>query len=114
MEKIIAVTFDIADQKCVAYNALEWHNFIADTREQAQQGCLEDDASASLPLDELFDYVYGDEFWFEVAPYAKNVYQIAFDLRSEEFVICDSDTEVDFVMEMAADAGDEDEIFWAE
>lgn len=106
MEKIIAVTFDIADQKCKMYNALEWHNFIADTREQAE------DPSASL--EDLFDEVYGDEFWFEVAPYAKNVYQVAFDLRSEEFVICDSDTEVDFVMEMAADAGDEEEIFWAE
>ena len=106
MEKIIAVTFDIADQKCKMYNALEWHNFIADAREQSE------DPSASL--EDLFDELYGDEFWFEVAPYAKNVYQVAFDLRSEEFVICDSDTEVDFVMEMAADAGDEDEIFWAE
>ena len=108
MEKIIAVTFDIADQKCKMYNALEWHNFIADTREY----CEAEDAD--LTLEELFDSYYGDEFWFEVAPYAKNVYQAAFDLRSEEFVICDSDTEVDFVMEMAADAGDEDEIFWAE
>ncbi len=34
MEKIIAATFDIADQKCKMYNALEWHNFIADTREE--------------------------------------------------------------------------------
>ena len=106
MNQIIAVTFDIADQKCKMYNALEWHNFIADTREQAED--------ASAELEDLFDEVYGDEFWFEVAPYAKNVYQVAFDLRSEEFVICDSDTELDFVMEMAADAGDEDEIFWAE
>lgn len=106
MDKIIAVTFDIADQKCKMYNALEWHNFIADAREESE------DPSASL--EDLFDEVYGDEFWFEVAPYPKAVYQIAFDLRSEEFVICDSDTEVDFVMEMAADAGDEDEIFWAD
>ena len=106
MEKIIAVTFDIADQKCKMYNALEWHNFIADTREDCPYPELE--------LDELFEYAYGDEFWFEVAPYAKNVYQVAFDLRSEEFVICDSDAECEFVMEMAADAGDEDEIFWAE
>ena len=108
MEKIIAVTFDIADQKCKMYNALEWHNFIADTREY----CEAEDAD--LTLEELFDSYYGDEFWFEVAPYAKNVYQVAFDLRSEEFVICDSDTEVNFVMEMARDSGDEDEIFWAE
>ena len=106
MNQIIAVTFDIADQKCKMYNALEWHNFIADTREQAED--------SSAELEDLFDEVYGDEFWFEVAPYAKNVYQVAFDLRSEEFVICDSDTECEFVMAMAEDAGDEDEIFWAE
>lgn len=106
MEKIIAATFDIADQKCKMYNALEWHNFIADTREQCP--------NAPAGLEELFDYAYGDEFWFEVAPYAKSVYQIAFDLRSEEFIICDSDTECEFVMAMAEDAGDEDEIFWAE
>ena len=106
MEKIIAVTFDIADQKCKMYNALEWHNFIADAREESE------DPSASL--EDLFDELYGDEFWFEVLADNKLAYSVAFDLRSEEFVICDSDTEVDFVMEMAADAGDEDEIFWAE
>ena len=113
MEKIIAVTFDIADQKCKMYNALEWHNFIADTREAMLEEVNYPEDGLNT-LEELFDYAYGDEFWFEVAPYAKNVYQVAFDLRSEEFVICDSDTEVDFVMEMAADAGDEEEIFWAE
>jgi len=106
MEKIIAVTFDIADQKCKMYNALEWHNFIADTREECP--------NAPAGLEELFDYAYGDEFWFEVAPYAKSVYQIAFDLRSEEFIICESDTECEFVMAMAEDSGDEEEIFWAE
>ena len=110
MEKIIAATFDIADQKCKMYNALEWHNFIADTREQAQAATR----PAAGTLEELFDEVYGDEFWFEVIPNPFAVYQVAFDLRSEEFVVCDSDNEVDFVMEMAADAGDEDEIFWAE
>ena len=106
MEKIVAVTFDIADQQCVAYNALEWHNFIADTREMLQ-------TEVDYTLEELFDYAYGDEFWFEVAPYSKGVYDVAFDLQSESFIICDSDTEVDFIMEMAADAGSEEEIFWA-
>ena len=110
MEKIIAVTFDIADQKCKMYNALEWHNFIADTREQAQAATR----PAAGTLEELFDEVHGDEFWFEVIPNPFAVYQVAFDLRSEEFIVCDSDTECEFVMEMAADAGDEDEIFWAE
>ena len=107
MEKIIAATFDIADQKCKMYNALEWHNFIADTREQAQAATR----PAAGTLEELFDEVYGDEFWFELLAGA---YSVAFDLRSEEFIVCDSDNEVDFVMEMAADAGDEDEIFWAD
>ena len=107
MEKIIAATFDIADQKCKMYNALEWHNFIADTRERAQAATR----PAAGTLEELFDEVYGDEFWFELLAGA---YSVAFDLRSEEFVVCASDNEVDFVMEMAADAGDEDEIFWAE
>ena len=106
MNQIIAVTFDIADQKCKMYNALEWHNFIADTREQAE------DPSASL--EDLFDECYGDEFWFEVAPSPFVVYDIAFDLRSEEFVLCHNDTDIEFMMEMARDSGDEDEIFWAE
>ena len=107
MNQIIAATFDIADQKCKMYNALEWHNFIADTREQAQAATR----PAAGTLEELFDEVYGDEFWFELLAGA---YSVAFDLRSEEFIVCDSDNEVDFVMEMAADSGDEEEIFWAE
>ena len=106
MEKIIAATFDISDQKCVTYNALEWHNFIADTRER----CDDPDVS----LEDMFEEIYGDEFWFEVVPNPFAIYQVAFDLRSEEFVICESDTECEFVMAMAEDAGDEDEIFWAE
>ena len=115
MKQIIAATFDIADQKCKMYNALEWHNFIADTREQARQGCLEDDAAASLPLDELFDYVYGDEFWWEANEWSqKLVYAVAFDLRSEEFVVCNSDAECEMYWEMAQASGCEDEVFWAE
>lgn len=110
MEKIIAVTFDIADQKCKMYNALEWHNFIANTREWIAEAGVE----PAEALEDLFEVAYGDEFWFEIAPYPKAVYQMAFDLRCEEFIICSSDAEVDMVMEAAADVGDEDEIFWAE
>ena len=106
MEKIIAVTFDIADQKCKMYNALEWHNFIADTREFVD----EPDAT----LEDLFDIAYGDEFWFELAPYPKAVYQMAFDLRCEEFIICSSDAECEMIQDMAAESGDDEEIFWAE
>ena len=110
MEKIIAVTFDIADQQCKMYNALEWHNFIADTREYLADG----DEPADLTLEELFDEYYGDEFWFEVSPDPAVVYQVAFDLRSEEFIVCHSDADCEAVMALAADTGDEEEIFWAE
>ena len=110
MEKIIAVTFDIADQKCKMYNPLEWHNFIANTRENL---CPDWDDEV-LTLDDLFETAYGDEFWFEVIPNPFAIYQVAFDLRSEEFIHCQSDADCEAVMAMAADAGDEDEIFWAE
>ena len=111
MNQIIAVTFDIADQKCKMYNALEWHNLIANCREDLAH---DDDPLAEGSLEEVFDACMGDEFWFEVSPDPKAVYQIAFDLRSEEFVVCHSDADCEAVMAMAADAGDEDEIFWAE
>lgn len=104
MDKIVAVTFDIADQCCKTYNAMEWHNFIADTREELPE---------DLTLDELFDEYYGDEFWYEVLDDSKLAYAVAFDLRSEEFVVCASDTEVEFVQSLVEDSGDEEEVFWA-
>ena len=110
MEKIVAVTFDLADQQCKMYNALEWHNFIADTREYLADG----GEPADLTLDELFDEYYGDEFWYEVVPNPFAIYQLAFDLRSETFVPCQSDAECEAVMALVEEAGDEDEIFWAE
>jgi hypothetical protein len=114
MEKIVAVTFDIADQKCKMYNALEWHNFIADTREYLQQGCLVEDAASDYTLEELFDEYYGDEFWFEVIPNPFAPYAIAFDLTSEEFVLARSERDVEFYNEMAEDGDYAEEIFWAE
>ena len=110
MEKIIAVTFDIADQKCVTYNALEWHNFIADTREYVADG----GEPADLTLEELFDEYYGDEFWFEVSPEPFAPYAVAFDLTSEEFVIANSERDVEFYIEMAEDGQYAEEVFWAE
>ena len=109
MEKIVAVTFDIAEQECITYSALEWHNFIADTREQASE--YGEEAPASL--EDLFDEVRGDEFWFDVAPASKAIYNVAFDLRSEEFVYCESPRQVEFYMEMAEDDENSDEVFWA-
>ena len=114
MDKIIAATFDIADQKCITYNALEWHNFIADTRHMLQQGCLVENAAAEYPLDELFDEAYGDEFWFEILADNKLAYSVAFDLISEEFIVCSDDNECEFVMEMAWASDRQEEIFWAE
>ena len=110
MEKIVAVTFDIADQRCKMYNALEWHNFLADTREQAQAATR----PAAGTLEDLFDEVYGDEFWFEVIPNPFAVYQVGFDLRTEEFVLCQSDNECEFVQALLEDSGDEEEFFWAD
>ena len=106
MEKIVAVTFDIADQQCVAYNALEWHNFIADTREQAED--------PSAELEDLFEEFYGDEFWFEIVPNPFAPYAVAFDLTSEEFVLANSERDVEFYNEMAEDGDYAEEIFWAE
>ena len=105
MEKIVAVTFDIADQQCITYSALEWHNFIADTREQSE------DPSASL--EELFDSYYGDEFWFDVPSASKAIYNVAFNLASEEFIYCEDPRQVEFYMEMAEDGDNSEEVFWA-
>ena len=108
MEKIIAATFDLADQTCKMYNALEWHNFIADTREENPEW-------ADLSLDEMFEMCYGDEFWWEANEWSqKFVYAVAFDLRSEEFVVCNSDAECEMYWEMAQASGCQDEVFWAE
>ena len=108
MDKIVAATFDIADQKCVTYNAMEWHNFIADTREN----CEAEDAD--LTLEELFDEYYGDEFWFEVLDDSKLAYTVAFDLRAEEFVVCSSDAECEMYWEVAQASGCQEEVFWSE
>lgn len=109
MEKIVAVTFDIGDQKCKMYNALEWHNFIADTRENL---CPDWDDEV-LSLDELFECAYGDEFWYDVVP-SPSFYQAAFDLRSEEFLYLRSDFECEGLLAMAELDGEEDKIFWAD
>ena len=114
MDKIVAATFDISEQKCVTYNAMEWHNFIADTREMLLEEVNYPEEGLEDSLEELFDYAYGDEFWFEVLADNKLAYSVAFDLRSEEFIICADDDEVGFVQVMLADSGDEDEVFWNE
>ena len=110
MNRIIAVTFDMADQKCKMYGPLEWHNFIADTRELASEYGEE----APAKLEELFDWAYGDEFWFEVIPNPFAIYAVAFDLTTQEFVLARSERDVELYNEMAEDDDYAEEIFWAE
>lgn len=104
MEKIVAVTFDVADQKCTTYNGMEWHNFIADAREEVQE--------PTASLEDLFDELFGDEFWFELVD--RSFYAVAFDLCSEEFVICENERQVDSYNAMAEDGEYTEEVFWAE
>ena len=74
MEKIVAVTFDISQQECKMYNALEWGNFIADTKKNL---CPDWDDEV-LSLEDLFKTAYGDEFWFKKEPFNKSVYEVFF------------------------------------
>ena len=106
MEKIVAVTFDLANQCCNVYNALEWHNFVCDTRMRLN----EDDKDYTL--EELLDEYYGDEFWFELVN--KPVYDVAFHLPTEEFILCHSDADCEALVGWAEDIGDPEDIFWAE
>ena len=114
MDKIVAATFDISEQKCVTYNAMEWHNFIADTREMLLEEVNYPEEGLEDSLEDLFDYAYGDEFWFEVLDDSKLAYTVAFDLRSEEFVVCSSDAECEMYWEVAQASGCQEEVFWSE
>ena len=109
MDKIIAVSFDIADQVVKTYNALEWHNFIADTRELV----TDDWDDEVLSLDDLFDTAYGDEFWYEECPKAFELYDVAFYLPTERFILCHNDADCEAVVAWAEDIGDPEDIFWA-
>ena len=44
----------------------------------------------------------------------KLAYSVAFDLRSEEFVVCSSDAECEMYWEVAKASGCEEEVFWSE
>lgn len=111
MAKTIAVSFDIADQVVKRYDAIEWHNFVADHREY-----LSDEWGPSdQTLEELFEEYYGEEFFFEVLDENKKFpYAVAFDLERAEFIICADDNEVDFIMTMAEENDYAEEIVWCE
>lgn len=99
--EIIAMTFDIADQKCKTYNTYEWFKFIAETRNRHEV--------LNVPKDELFDAVYGDEFWHETLTEPQyNICAVAFDLQTENFITCYCEEDV----EMVNAEGRDDEIFW--
>ena len=102
--------FDIADQKVTCMDAYAWHNFIADARQYQADG----GEPADLTLDELFDEVFGDEFWYEEAPRDRTIYAVGFDLCSEEFIWARSERDVEFYIEMAEDGDYAEEVFWAE
>jgi len=101
--EIIAMTFDIADQKCTTYNTYEWFKFLAETRNRHEV--------LSGTTEEVFDAVYGDEFWYEVLPEPQyGIYAVAFDLQTETFITCYDDQKVEAI----CDSGRDDEIFWAD
>lgn len=61
------VSFDIADQSFSFYTAIDWHNLIAEAKEELVRGFGEE-YWADATLEELLDGMYGDEFfWEEIA-----------------------------------------------
>ena len=68
------VSFDLSDQSFTFYTQIEWHNLIADARNELQEEFSDSDPDAAdlgeayhWSVDEVLDAVYGDEFfWDEV------------------------------------------------
>lgn len=56
------VSFDIADESFKLYTAIEWHNLIADAKEELVK---EDEYWADAQVEELLEAMYGDEFFWE-------------------------------------------------
>lgn len=56
------VSFDIADESFKFYTAIEWHNLIADAKEELVK---EDEYWADAQVEELLEAMYGDEFFWE-------------------------------------------------
>ena len=99
--EIIAMSFDIADQKCKTYNTYEWFKFLAETRNEHEV--------LSGPASEVIEAVHGDEFWYEMLTEPQyNICAVAFDLQTESFVTCYCEEDV----EMVNAEGRDDEIFW--
>ena len=69
---ITHVSFDVADGSFTKYTLLEWHNLIADAREQLQNELNYFDPDAAdleeamhWSVDEVLEAVHGEEFFWE-------------------------------------------------
>lgn len=56
------VSFDIADQSFKFYTAMDWHNLIANAREELQE---DHDMLAEGDVEEVLEAMFGDEFFWE-------------------------------------------------
>ena len=56
------VSFDIADQSFKFYTSLDWHNLIANAREELQG---DNDMLAEGSVEEVLEAMFGDEFFWE-------------------------------------------------
>jgi len=56
------VSFDIADQSFKFYTSMDWHNLIADAREELLE---DDDILAVATVEEVLEAMFGDEFFWE-------------------------------------------------
>lgn len=67
------VSFDIADQSFKFYTQLEWHNLVADARNELYEEYADEDPelaqeAASRTVEDLLECIYGDEFFWEQLP----------------------------------------------
>ena len=69
---ITHISFDVADGSFTKYTRLEWHNLIADAREQLQNELNYFDPDAAdleeamhWSVDEVLEAVHGEEFFWE-------------------------------------------------
>jgi hypothetical protein len=108
--RILYASFDIADQVCKMYTSDEWTAFLQETKQQL----CDDWDDEVLSEDDLLETAYGDEFWWARLPGTKEVYAVAFDIRTEEFTVCSGDMECEMYWEVIQAEGAEEEVFWAE
>ena len=63
------VSFDLAEQSFAFHTQLEWHNLIANAREElTNMWAEEDDYTQAMDVEEVLEAYYGDEFFWEELP----------------------------------------------